>query len=171
MSLAKALLIIAPKNFRDEELLYTKEELERAGIETTIASAKKGKITGMFGAAATAEIGLDEVKAGDYDAVVFIGGSGASTYFNDKQALSIASEASKKGKVTCAICIAPVILANAGVLKGKRATVWNGDFVRMLESKGARYTGKSVEVEGNVVTGNGPEAAREFGRAIAKALR
>jgi protease I len=40
----------------------------------------------------------------------------------------------------------------------------------MLEGKGAKYTGKSVEVDGNIITGNGPDAAREFGRAIAKAL-
>jgi protease I len=171
MNLARALLIAATRNFRDEELLFTEEELKRAGIATTIASEKPGKITGMFGATATAEIALADVKVGDYDAVVFIGGSGASAYFNNKRALSIASEASKKGKKVCAICIAPVILANAGVLKGKRATVWNGDFIRRLEAMGATYTGKSVEVDGDIITGNGPEAAREFGRTIAKVLR
>jgi protease I len=42
--------------------------------------------------------------------------------------------------------------------------------VKKIESKGAKYTGKSVEVDGNVITANGPTAAREFGRAIAKAL-
>lgn len=135
-----------------------------------MASAKLGKAVGLLGAIVTAEIGLDQVKVDDYDAVVFVGGGGSSVYFDDKKALSIASEAFKKGKKTCAICIAPVILANAGVLKSKKATVWDGEYVEKIESKGAKYTGKSVEVDGNVITAKGPTAAREFGRAIAKSL-
>lgn len=165
----KVLMVIAPENFRDEELLHTKEELERAGAKVTIASTKTAA-KGLLGARATPDIKLEQVSVDDYDAIVFVGGPGASVYFNDKRALSMASEAFGKGKKTCAICIAPTILANAGVLKGKRATVWDGDYVRKIESKGATYTRKPVEVDGNVITANGPEAAREFGRTIAKEL-
>lgn len=167
----KVLLIIAPENFRDEELLHTKEELERAGAKTTIASTKTGEVRGMLGARVTPDTKLDQVRVDDYDAVVFVGGSGSAVYFKDNRAISIASEAFSKGKKVCAICIAPVILANAGVLKGKRATVWPDKCIQMIESKGATYTGKPVEVDGNVITAPGPEAAREFGRAIAKALK
>jgi len=169
--MGKVLMVIAPENFRDEELLHTKEELERAGVETTIASSKTGEAKGKLGARVNVALKLDQVKVNDYDAVVFVGGSGSAIYFNDRRALSIASEAFKKGKKACAICIASVILANAGVLKGKRATVWNGDYIEKIESKGATYTGKPVEVDGNVITANGPQAAREFGRTIARALR
>lgn len=170
MSGKRVLMVIAPENFRDEELLHTKEELERAGAETTIASTKTGVIKGLLGATVTPDFKLDQVNVDDYDAIVFVGGPGSSVYFNDKQALSIATQMFSKGKKTCAICIAPVILANAGMLKGKRATVWDGDYVRKVESKGATYTGKPVEVDGNIITANGPAAAREFGRTIAKEL-
>ncbi|MEM2638356.1 MAG: DJ-1/PfpI family protein, partial [Candidatus Hadarchaeales archaeon] len=95
----------------------------------------------------------------------------SSIYFSNKHALSIAKEAFSAGKVVGAICIAPVILANAGILKGRRATVWDGDFVKMLEAGGAKYTGKNVEVDGKIVTANGPHAAREFGKKIAELLR
>jgi len=166
----KVLMIIAPENFRDEELLYTREELERAGAKVTVASAKTGAVKGLLGATVTPDIKLDQINVGDYDAIAFVGGPGASVYFNDKRALSIASEAFGKGKKTCAICIAPTILANAGVLKDKRATVWDGEYVKKIESKGATYTGKPVEVDGNIITANGPGAAREFGRTIAKEL-
>lgn len=167
----RVLMVIAPENFRDEELLHTKEELERGGAETTIASSKTGEVRGLLGARVTPDIKLDQVKVDDYDAVVFVGGPGSAVYFDDKRALSIASEAFSKGKKTCAICIAPVILANARVLKGKRATVWDGEYVRKIEGKGATYTGKPVEVDGNIITANGPGAAREFGRTIAKAIK
>jgi protease I len=162
-------MIIAPENFRDEELLHTKEELERAGVKVTVASTRTAA-RGLLGARVTPDIKLEQAGVDDYGAVVFVGGPGASIYFNDKRALSIASEAFEKGKKTCAICIAPTILANAGVLKGKRATVWDGEYVRRIESKGATYTGKSVEVDGNIITANGPGAAREFGRTIAREL-
>jgi len=167
----RVLMVIAPENFRDEELLHTKDELERAGVNTTIASSKTGEAKGKLGARVNVTLKLDQVNVGDYDAVIFVGGPGSEVYFNDRQALSIAGGAFKKGKVTCAICIAPVILANAGVLKGKRATVWNGEYIEKIESKGATYTGKRVEVDGNVITADGPAAAREFGRAIAKAIK
>lgn len=167
----RVLLIIAPANFRDEELLHTKEELEKAGVETKVASARTAEARGMLGARVIPDIRLDQVRVDDYDGIVFVGGSGSSIYFKDKRALSIAADAFRKGKKICAICIAPVILANAGVLKGKRATVFPGEHVNELERSGAAYTAKPVEVDGNVITANGPSAAREFGRAIAKALK
>ncbi len=163
-------MIIAPKNFRDEELEDPRRELERAGASVTIASEKKGPIQGMLGARANSEITLDAVSVDDYDAIIFVGGIGASTYFDDNRAHSIARDAFGKGKKICAICIAPIILANAGILKGKRATSFEGEYKKALEAKGATYTGKPVEVDGNVITAFGPAAAREFGRTIAKEL-
>ena len=111
----KVLFIIAPENFRDEELLHTREELDRAGLETKVASTKVTEAKGMLGAKVTPDIKLDQVRVDDYDGIVFVGGAGSSVYFNDKRAISIAGEAFRKGKKTCAICIAPVILANAGI--------------------------------------------------------
>ncbi|MEM2874799.1 MAG: DJ-1/PfpI family protein [Candidatus Hadarchaeales archaeon] len=167
----KAILIIAPKDFRDEEFFHTKEELERAGIKVDVASSRKGEASGMLGGSVMVGLSLDEVKPEEYDALIFVGGSGSSVYFDHRGALSAARRAHDAGRVVGAICIAPVILANAGILRGKRATVWDGDFVRMIERGGAKYTGKSVEIDGRTVTANGPSAAREFGRAIARLLK
>jgi protease I len=62
-----------------------------------------------------------------------------------------------------------VTLANAGVLSGRRATVFSSEAGK-LKAKGAEYTGAKVERDGKIITGSGPEAAEEFGRAIVKAL-
>ena len=73
-----------------------------------------------------------------------------------------------------AICIAPVTLANSGVLKGKKGTVWTNEESKIeqkLIDKGVNYTGKTVEIDGNIITANGPEAAEEFGKAIVNALK
>lgn len=165
----KALLIIAPDRFRDEEYFDTKEELEAAGVEVTTAGRSTDKVTGMLGGIATPEIGLREVNVDGYDAVVFIGGSGASAYFTNPMALDIAKRAAASGKVLAAICIAPSILANAGLLKGRRATCFPSEQGN-LRTKGAECTGKGLTVDGKLITADGPSSARDFGRAIARAL-
>ena len=164
-------MIIAPKNFRDEELIHTREELERAGGIVTVASQTTATAQGMFGAIAKPDITIDQIRVDDFDAIVFVGGSGSEVYFNNSTAQRIARDAYAKNKIVSAICIAPSILANASLLKGKRATVWAGDkYINILKSNGAKYTGESVTQEGRIITANGPEAAREFGKTIVKNL-
>jgi len=165
----KVVMIIAEKNFRDEELLEPKKVLDEEGASVTVASTTLRTATGMFGAKATPDILVSELKVDDYDAIIFVGGAGASQYWNDSTAHSIAGETVQKNKILCAICIAPVTLANAGVLAGKKATVWESEREK-LEAKGASYTGKPVEIAGKIITANGPQAAQEFGRSIASAL-
>ena len=74
-----------------------------------------------------------------------------------------------------AICIAPEILAKAGVLKEKKATVWSSSIdqgpVEFLENEGAEHVEEPVVVDGKIITGNGPEAATEFGQKIVEVLR
>jgi len=165
----KVLMIIAPKNFRDEELLRPKEILEKAKANVTIASKGVKTAKGMLGSSVSVDLDLSQVNVKDYDAIVFVGGTGAEVYFNDSKALKIAKEAYEQDKVVAAICIAPSILANAGILEGKQATAFPSE-ASNLEANGARYTGEAVTIDGRIITAKGPEAASQFGNAIAKAL-
>jgi len=169
----KILMIIAPENFRDEEFLEPKKVFENHGLEVDVASKGVSEAKGMLGARAKVDLDIKDVNAEDYEAIVFVGGSGSSIYYNDELALNIAREAFEKGKIVAAICIAPGILANAGILKGKKATIWDsgsGEYIDILEKGGAQYTGNDVERDGNIITANGPHAAREFGEKILEAL-
>lgn len=168
--MAKILMIIAPERFRDEELFITKEELDKAGHETVIASIAKGICPGSRGGFATATLTLNEVQTRDYDAVVFVGGGGSKMYFTNEEVLRIAKEMYKKKTVVAAICLAPVILANAGILTEKNATV-AGTEAKTIESKGANYTGPGVTVDGKIVTGNAPKSSRLFGQKIDELLK
>lgn len=165
----KAVMIIAEKNFRDEELFEPKKILEAEGVKVIVASTSFNTARGMLGGKVKPDMLLSEIKVDDYDAIIFVGGSGASQYWNDSLAHNIAKEAVEKNKVLGAICIAPVTLANAGVLRGKKATVWPSERGK-IEARGAIYTGESVQIEGKIITAEGPQAARKFGEAIAKAL-
>jgi protease I len=103
---------------------------------------------------------------------VFIGGPGAEVYFHDDTAHDLVNEAVAKNKVVAAICIAPCILAYAGVLNGKNATVWSDskEYINILEAEGAHYTGDTVTVDGKLITANGPDATQSFAKMIVKLL-
>ncbi len=114
------LMIIARNGFRDEELFEPKELFEKLGARVTVASSRAGECKGMLGAVVRAEKALGDVDANDFDAVVFVGGVGAKELFDHERAHELARGA----KVLGAICLAPAILARAGVLKDKAATAY-----------------------------------------------
>jgi len=165
----KALLIIAQKDYQDREYERTRAVLERGGMEVTVASGGGGTCTGRFGGSVQNTLLLGQVKVEDFDVIAFIGGGGAEAYVHHPEALRIANEAARAEVILGAICIAPLILAKAKVLEGRKATVWDdgqGTQERMLEQAGAQVTGDSVTVDGRIVTGNGPDASEEFGRTL-----
>ena len=165
----RVVMVIAPEGFRDEELFEPKEELEKAGHKVVVASRKTKIAKGMLGATVPTDLDVNQVKLSDFDAIVFVGGSGSVVYHDDKYSHGLLREAKQAGKIVAGICMATGTLANAGVLEGN-ATGWPTEKDKI--NAHAKYTGKPVEVaaKGRVITGYGPQAAREFGRAIAKAL-
>ncbi len=165
----KVVFVIAKQNFRDEELFHPKEELEKAGIETVVASTEKGECKGKLNGTIKAELLIEEINSEEFNAVIFVGGSGAAEYFDNQTVLNLAEEFNRKQKVVAAICIAPSILANAGLLEGKKATSFESEKENLTE-KGALFSGNSIEVSGNIITANGPKAAREFGKKIVELL-
>ena len=167
--MALVLMIVAPERFRDEELFDTQAELAQAGHQTIVASTRAGLCPGSRGGQVMAELTLDQVHCGDYAAVVFVGGGGSKLLFDNADAQRIAQGMAQDGKVVAAICLAPVILANAGVLAGRQATV-AGTEAATIAAHGAHYTGPGVTVDENIVTANGPKSSRQFGRRIAQRL-
>ncbi|MBU4555890.1 MAG: DJ-1/PfpI family protein [Actinobacteria bacterium] len=163
------LMVIAPEMFRDEEYEHPREVLERRGATVTVASMEPGICKGRFGLTAVADIALRDASAEEYDAVVFVGGKGAQVFFDDQTAQGLAASMYKAGKIVSAICIAPTILARAGLLSGKRATSFPSQ-EDVLRAAGALYTGNPVQTEGRIVTGIGPESAYGFGEAVADAM-
>lgn len=165
----KVLMIISPENFRDEELLDPKKVFEDNNIKVTIASRGIDTAKGKLGVTVGVDIDIADVNVDNYNAIIFVGGPGASIYFDDSTALSIAKGAYSKGKIIAAICIAPSILANAGILAGRKATCFQSE-AENLKSRGASYTGEPVTIDGKIVTASGPYAATSFGQEIVKLL-
>ena len=165
-----ALVVIAPQGYQDVELDGTLKGLRAAGFSISLASTEVGTCTGKFGGKQEATVAMREVSIDDYDRFAFIGGPGAAALAENPDAIALAKKIAESGKVLGAICIAPTILAAAGVLDGKRATVWDsaGEQIAFLKKHGATYSGEDVTVDGVLVTGNGPHAAMEFGQTLAR---
>lgn len=168
-------MIIAGKNFRDEEYFIPFEIFQREGAKVVTASSVKGEVIGVEGGEARATLTLKEVRTEDFDAFVFAGGGGAVEYFDDNEAHRIAQEAVSAHKILAAICIAPVILARAGVLRGKKATVWSGILDKTgkkeLKKAGCIVEDKKVVADDKIITADGPSSAEEFAEAIINSFR
>ncbi len=166
-----ALFVIAPKEFRDEELFVPQKILKENDINTTIASHKAGTCHGKMGGEVEAVIGLNQVNAEDFDAIIFVGGDGSQVFRDDPAARLLTKKAAESGKILAAICAAPTILAKAGVLDGKSATVFpDPHYQEILTTAGANLTCGGVEVDGKIITANGPEVVEEFGRKLAELI-
>lgn len=167
----KALFIIAQENFRDEELEIPKKILEENGASTTVASITKGEARGMLGLRVRPDVTVAEANPNDFDILIVIGGSGSPRLADYPEVINIIKRFNSKNKPIAAICLAPYILARAGILKGKTVTIYPADFaLSELAKAGAAYVKKSVVVDSNIITSPGPEAAKEFGEQIVKVL-
>lgn len=167
----KALLVVAFKDYQDKEYSDTRKKLEDDDIEIEVVSSKKGTAQGAFGSSIEIDKVLEEIDVDNYDAIVFIGGGGAVSYFEDRNALDLARQAYEADKVVAAICCAPIILNRADILSDKKITVYpNSDWISELSKKN-EYLDQKVVVDNNIITASGPEAASEFGKTIAEKLK
>ena len=162
-------MVIAPVDFRDEEYFETRKSIENGGNEVVVVNSTGQPSKSKFGKIVNPDKSFYDIDTRVFDALVFVGGSGAAQYFENKKALDLVREFNEDEKVVAAICIAPSILVNAGILNGRRATAFPSE--RDNINAVGTFTGKPVEVDGKIITANGPEAAAEFGKKIADAIK
>jgi protease I len=170
-------LLILAQGFDATEYQSTQRPLRNAGYTIVVAGPSEEQVSTLMANAdwlhVQPDVTLEDVQVEDYDGVVFIGGDGATVHYaSHPEAHRVAQEALAQGKVIAAICIAPVILANAGVLEGKTATVWDPPSTcHILEQGGATCVDELVHRDGLVVTAREPASSRSFARAILEAIR
>lgn len=164
----KVLMVLPYRDFEDKEYNIARRMLEARGIKVTVASEHPGELRGTKGTPARADVALKDVKYYDYDAIIFIGGSGTTRYFEDEDVLKLVKDA--KYKILGASSNAPVILANAKVLEDKRAT-GDSSVAGFLRFKRAQYTGQPVEVDDKIITTQGADFTEAFSNAIIQALQ
>jgi protease I len=168
----KVVMLIAQDGFEDTEYSKTREALDNAGAEVVVAAQEAGTAKGQSGKRVDCALSYAQVVPSEYDAVVFIGGKGSRKLVDHPEAQRVAREAMDSGMLVGAICYSPVVLAKAGVIEGRTVTsadAWGSK--RDMAAAGCTWKGSTkVLRDGNLITGNGPKASKEFGKAVAEAL-
>lgn len=165
----RAVLVIAQKDFRDEELQAVKNVLTARKVDVSVAAKTRFKAVGRLGTEVKPNLALAEIEAKDFDALVFVGGVGCRQYMQDEIALKLVNEFKNAKKIIAGSCLAPSILANAGALISKQATGFPTE-ENHLKDRGAEYTGMPSQVDGLVVTSKEPTDAKKLGEHIAYLL-
>ncbi len=142
--------------------------LRRAGIEVVTAGLKPGIVLASRGVQLVPDATLDVALQDDYDMVVLPGGMpGASHLKGDARIIALLKKMAAARKYTAAICAAPMVLAEAGILDGKQATCYPG----ALDSwSGVTIRKDPVIKDGTVLTSRGPGTAMDFALALVEAL-
>lgn len=166
----KVLFLVAPKGFQDEELEKPRRILEAAGAEVVVASASAGPVSGQGGAALDA-MSIVEARPTDFAGAVAVGGVGSVDLWENGIAHKFFRMAAHDGKPIGALSLGVGLLAKAGLLEGKAATIWlTSDALRALKDGGARYEKKPVVIAAGIVTADGPASAESFGNIFAELL-
>lgn len=173
MMTKKALFIIPPERFNEEELFQPKEVLEAAGIQVTIASTVIGEIAGDYEGKAHSSITFSEVSARNYEVVAVIGGSGTIDHLWGNQLLiNFLKEAYNQKVLVTGICAGSVVVSQTGLLSGRKATCYPVDvMIHALKDNNVEYISGHVIAHDDVITSDGPEGAMQFGESIVTTLK
>ncbi len=165
---SKVLVVVPPSDYGEQTLRHARSSLYNVHVGTYSVSTNaedliKGRLQDEFmtdGDLATAHMD-------DFSGVVFVGGEGAAQLFDNADAQRIAREAHAQGKMIGAWGHAVGILAKAGILKGKRVT-GAPEIADVLRQNGAKYSGRQLERDGDLVTAADEAVGIRFGKTLAQ---
>ncbi|GMR08678.1 MAG: DJ-1/PfpI family protein [Gammaproteobacteria bacterium] len=144
--------------------------LRRADINVVVAALTDATIEASRGVKLVADTSLDEALAGEYDMVVLPGGGpGSDNLQNDHRIADLLKTMADSEKFTAAICAAPMVLANAGLLKGKKVTAYPGVLDNM-SLPDVTLDPAAVVQDGKVITSRGPGTAMDFALTLIEVL-
>jgi 4-methyl-5(b-hydroxyethyl)-thiazole monophosphate biosynthesis len=157
-------LFLAP-GFEEIEAIATLDILRRAGLDVkSVSITGDSKVTGAHGIAVEADCIYSEIEFSNAEMIILPGGMPGTKNLNAHEGLKAAlTQHAKAGKPLAAICAAPMILGQLGILEGREATCYPGNEVHL---KGAILSEYMVVQDGNIITASGPGVAAEFALQI-----
>ncbi|HEY2139647.1 MAG TPA: type 1 glutamine amidotransferase domain-containing protein [Chthoniobacterales bacterium] len=162
--------ILAADGFEEVELTKPKKALDDAGAKTTVVSIKSGKIQGMNHADKGDTVSVDETlaktKPQDFDALMIPGGlMNPDSLRSTEEALEFVRHFFREGKPVAAICHAPWVLIDAGVVRGRTLTSWPA-IKTDVRNAGATWVDQEVVVDNGLVTSRKPDDIPAFNKKM-----
>lgn len=160
-------LIVLTEGFEEIEAISPIDLLRRAGVEVTVASREdRLTVTGRSQLAVQAEVALAELAGRFFDLLVLPGGPGTAALRRDPRVLDLARQHAAAGRWVAAICAAPTVLRDAGLLDGRRVTAHHSVAAEFPQGLAA----DPVVIDGRIITSRGAGTALHFGLACVEAL-
>lgn len=163
--MSKRVLCLLGEGFEEIELATPIDILNRSGVEVVIAGVQAKVATGRSGLQVVADELLSEVETSEFDLLFIPGGPGVGGLREDGRPAQLAREFAQAGKPVAAICAAPLVLKDAGLLEGKNFTSFDG--VRE-ELGGGSF--QRVVIDGDIITSRGAGTAMDFALALSSLL-
>lgn len=164
----KRVLVPLAEGFEELEAVTVIDILRRAGVEVVVASLGESPVTGSHGIRIAADTPLAALLEQDFDMIALPGGMpGAEHLKKDARVADMARRLAAKGRPVAAICAAPMVLAAAGLLDGRRATSYPGF---LADAANTSVTDEAVVVDGGVITSRGPGTALDFALQLVETL-
>ncbi len=158
-------LCLLADGFEEIEMITPVDLLRRAGIEVVVASLQRKTAIGRSGIRVEADVSLVSLDTAKFDLLLIPGGPGVANLRKDGRAATLAREFAAAGKPVAAICAAPLVLMDAGLLDGKRFTAHQS----VRETLPGALDERVVE-DGILITSRGAGTAMDFGLALVARL-
>ncbi len=162
----RVLCLLAP-GFEEIETITPVDLLRRAGAEVVLASVSGDRlVVGRSDIFVRADVSLSDVVGEDFDLLLIPGGPGVKALRADGRAAQLARAQAEAGRSVAAICAAPTVLADAGLLTGKRFTAHFSVHGELPQALGD----ERVVEDGDLTTSRGAGTALDFGLALVRRL-
>jgi len=165
----KTLFVISHYDFDDDEYFEMKEMLESAGVHTEVCSTHISEAQGRFKKLVVPDCLLEDVRAEDYDAFIFVGGNGASELYHMTSVQELVKDILLRHKTIALIGEAVPVLYYANVINARKITTLE-NLRQEVEAGGGYYTGKSLEKDGDIITGFDNRSTKDVVDAVLEAL-
>ena len=171
----KRIAILATNGFEQSELEVPRDTLKQAGAHVEIVSLQAGEIKGWdkkdWGRPVKVDKTLDQVSAGDYDAIVLPGGQINPDLLRvEPKALQLIKDIFNAKKVVAAVCHAPWLLIETGIAKGRRMTSFKSIKTDVMNA-GATWEDAEVVVDQGVITSRNPGDLKAFSAKIIEEIK
>ncbi len=164
----KTALVLFAEGSEELEAVTVVNILRRAGVNVTLAGLNDGALRGSRGVVLMPDTTLDSALQNDYDMIVLPGGQpGTNNLKADARVLKLVQRMGQQGKFVTAICAAPSVLANAGLLDGKQATSFPG---ALNPFPTVKQQHAAVVEDGKLITSRGPGTAMDFALTLVERL-
>lgn len=170
----KRVAILVAKGFEEVELTEPRRALEEAGAHTEIVSPEENTVRAWartdWGEPYNVDVPLSRARAETYDALLLPGGvMNPDSLRQDEDAVRFVKDFFEEGKPVAAICHAPWLLAEAGVVRDREMTSYPS-LRTDLENAGARWVDREVVVDNGLVTSRNPDDIPAFSRKMVEEI-